>query len=117
MNKNFIGMLVVVASAAALTAGCATSSPGALGSENVGDFPKGLSPQYVKTPPAFTQLEWWNRGSFQAVPEDKLAAGQEVCNKDSPDKTEFKVTGYHPYARGSDGYPIKGGGFYCEKAQ
>jgi hypothetical protein len=102
MKKNFIGMLAVVASAAALTAGCATSSPGAIGTE---------------TPPEFTYLAWWNHGSFQAVPEDKVAAGQELCNKDSPDKTEFKVTGYHPYARGSDGYPIKGGGFYCEKAQ
>lgn len=117
MKKNFIGMLAVVASAAALTAGCATSSPGAIGTEKVGDFPKGLSPQYVKTPPEFTQFAWWNRGSFQAVPEDKAAAGQEACNKDSEDKEQFKAVGYHSFARGPDSYPIKGGGFYCEKAK
>lgn len=114
MKKSYKAIILAACGAVVLLSGCATSSPGALGTEKVGDFPGGLSPQWVKVPPEFTSNAWWNLGSFTEVPEDKVAAGDAFCNSANPDKAEFKAIGFHPFARGSDGYPIKGGGFVCQ---
>jgi hypothetical protein len=98
-----------------LFCGCASTTPG-VGTDNgrVGSNPGGLSPQAVYDPPAFQRIAWWNVGSFEAVPESMEAAGREFCGCQDTDAVKYVAIGYHPLARGTDGYPIKGGGFLCQ---
>jgi hypothetical protein len=98
-----------------LFCGCASTTPG-IGTDNgrVGSNPGGLSPQAVYDPPSFQKIAWWNVGSFEAVPEGMEAAGRAFCDCQDTDSLKYVAIGYHPLARGTDGYPIKGGGFLCE---
>jgi hypothetical protein len=100
-----------------LVSGCASTKSGS-GPENgrVGSNPGGLAPQAVFEPPAFKSIVWWNVGSFQAVPESMEAAGREFCGCQDTESTKYVAIGYHPFARGTDGFPIKGGGFLCVAA-
>ena len=99
---------------AGLVSGCA-STKSVIGTDSgrVGGNPGGLSPQAVYEPPAFKNIVWWNVGSFQSVPESMEAAGREFCGCQDTDSTKHVAIGYHPFARGTDGLPIKGGGFLC----
>lgn len=97
-----------------LLAGCAGLTPG-VGTDDgrVGSNPGGLSPQLVFEPPEFKNLLWRNVGSFEPVPENLSTAGREFCSCQDTDNVKYTAIGYHPYALGPDGYPIKGGGFLC----
>jgi hypothetical protein len=111
-------ILIAALSAIGLLAGCSTTTTNTagLGTDNgrVGSNPGGISPQQVYTPPEFKKIVWWNVGSFEAVPENLAAAGQEFCGCMDTDTVEYKATGYHPYARQVNSVPFAGGGFYCE---
>lgn len=98
---------------AGILAGCATAIPGLdTDTGRVGSNPAGIAPQLVHEPPEFKKLVWWNAASFQPLAEES-AAGREFCRCLDGDGMKYVPIGYHPYARGSDGYPIRGGGYLC----
>lgn len=115
MVKKSTCILMATAGALVLLAGYAGATPG-VGTDTgqVGSNPGGLSPQRVYAPPEFKDIVWLNVGSFEAVPEDKAAAGREFCARHDTDTEEYRAVGYHRYAMHTDSYPIKGGGYYCE---
>jgi hypothetical protein len=114
MFKGSLRSLLVAVAVVGLAAGC-TSTKSGIGTDNgrVGSNPDGLSPQAVYEPPTFKRIVWWNVGSFESVPESMEAAGREFCGCQDTDSTKHVAIGYHPLARGTDGLPIKGGGFLC----
>jgi hypothetical protein len=114
MFDRYTRILMAAAGVIGLLAGCATSTPGVgTDSGRVGSNPGGLSPQLVYEPPEFKRLLWSNVGSFEPVPENLEAAGRDFCSCQDTDNVKYTAIGYHPYAMGTDSYPIKGGGFLC----
>lgn len=111
-NKSTRTQMAVVGLVGCL-AGCASSMPGFdTNTGRVGSNPRGLSPQLIHEPPEFKQFIWRNAASFEPVAEDS-AAGREFCSCQDTKGVKYVAIGYHPHARGSDGYPIKGGGYLC----
>lgn len=114
MSNGSLRSLLLAFAVVGTVSGCASTKSG-VGADNgrVGSNPGGISPQAVYEPPAFDRIVWWNVGSFQPVPDTMEAAGREFCGCLDTDSTKFVAIGYHPFARGTDGFPIKGGGFLC----
>lgn len=56
----------------------------------------------------------WNNGSaFGPVPPQLAMAGAARCAALDTDKVKYRALGYHSAARGLDGLPLPGGGYYC----
>jgi hypothetical protein len=107
-------VLVAAAGAAILLAGCSSTILGIGPHEGrPGASTRVIAPQLVKEPPAFEKLVWWNPGAFGPVPDDLKSAGQEYCACQDTESVKYVAIGYHPYAMGPDGYPMKGGGYLC----
>jgi hypothetical protein len=109
MIKKSTTQLVLALAAGGLLAGCAAAP----NTGPVGSNPTGVSPQLVKAPPEFKDCVWWNSGSFKEVPEQMAAAGEQYCSSMNTENAQYKATGYHAFARDTNGYPIKGGAYYC----
>ena len=117
MINGSLRRVLLAFAVAGLFSGCASMQPGSVPENGrVGSNPGGLAPQAVYEPPAFKSIVWWNVGSFETVPASMEAAGREFCGCQDTESTKHVAIGYHPFARGTDGFPIKGGGFLCVAA-
>ena len=96
MKKNHL--VVVSALVSVLVSGCAAGP---------GSKPADTPPQIVTD--AQKRNIWDNPGAFGPVPANLQAKGNAICKS-----AGFKnATGYHPQAKGLDGKPFDGGGFFC----
>jgi hypothetical protein len=72
-----------------------------------GGMPDVKAPQLVKTDGI---LGWDRPSAFGRVPASEKARGARICQ--SVDRRLVAV-GFHPTAKGEQGYSIEGGGFFC----
>lgn len=58
-------------------------------------------------------IAWNNAGAFGPVPPQLAMAGAVRCAALDTEKVKYRALGYHSAARGLDGLPLPGGGYYC----
>lgn len=79
-----------------------------------GEKPDAVAPQLVPSKQTDSKgralLAWDRPGAFGKVPEALQVRGDVACMLAD---VKLEAIAYHPQARGGDGAPIQGGGFYC----
>ena len=58
-------------------------------------------------------IAWNNASAFGPVPSHLASTGALRCAALDTDKVKYRALGYHSAARGLDGLPLPGGGYYC----
>lgn len=98
----------------ALLALCTAGLAACTGAALVGSAPDSAPPQLVKLGARDAQgrdyVVWDRPKAFGPVPAELQAAGDLRCMQG---RLDMRAAGYHPAAKGMDGQPIAGGGYFC----